>query len=294
MNYRFLCVFLCAVSLALSASAEDNTSIGYNSEYYLERNIVNIPSISVVIDSSGLVSVTEEINANNGDITSILVPLNVQDVSVFDSRGHNLSFELNPQTDRQLVAFSLDRSNKTEELVTLKYTTQGLTSKSGDLWRLNYSTTATPQTKKYPGTIVKLYTPQKTQITKINYGDDIIFSPIGDSEIWFYPQKTEFYLSFEYTLGSSVGPIITRPGATTTTIPGSTTLPIPGVDFRAYFLPGQSYCCLCFSSCYTVLRQDALKERQGPIPAGMRRIPTWVSPQRILFLIIQAMVLCIM
>ncbi len=237
MNYKFLCIFLCTIFLASLAFAENSTIVGYNSEYDLERNILNIPSISVVLDPNGMVSVSEEMIVNSGDVVSVLVPLNVQDVSVSDSGGHNLSVELSPQIDRDLVAFSLDKSNKTEELVILKYTTQGLTSKSGDVWSMNFSTTATPQTKKYPGTIVKLFTPKKTQITKINFSEDIIFSPIGDSEIWFYPQKNEFHLGFEYTLGSSGGSIITRPGTTTTTLNSSATLPISGVDFRAYFLP---------------------------------------------------------
>ncbi len=240
MNYRFLCALLCILFLASLAFAENNTSttsVGNNSEYDLERNILSIPSISVVIDSSGMVSVTEEIIASSGDIAAILVPKNVQDVSVLDSREHNLSFEMNPQIDKQLVAFLVGQSNKSEEEVSLKYTTQGLTSKSGDVWSLNFSTTATPQTKTYPGTIIKLYTPKKTQITKINFSEDIIFSPIGDSEIWFYPQKKEFDLSFDYTMGSTEGPIITRPGETTTTLNTSATTPVGVVDFKAYFLP---------------------------------------------------------
>jgi DNA-binding transcriptional ArsR family regulator len=122
-------------------------------------------------------------------------------------------------------------------LITLKYSTQRLTSKSGDVWTLNYTSSATPQTSKYSGTIVKLYTPKKTQIKNINLHEGINFSPIGDSEIWFYPQKKEFGLNFEYTLGSSEGPIITRPGPSTTTTLNMTTIPNTGMDFRAYYLP---------------------------------------------------------
>ena len=142
MNYKSLGVLLCILFIASLAFAENNTtntsntSVENNSEYDLERNILSIPSISVVIDSNGMVSVTEEIIANSGDITSILVPKNVQDVSVLDSKEHNLSFEINPQIDRQLVAFLIDQSNKSEEEVSLKYTTQGLTSKSGNVWSL--------------------------------------------------------------------------------------------------------------------------------------------------------------
>ncbi|MFZ2456719.1 MAG: hypothetical protein WAX07_09610 [Candidatus Altiarchaeia archaeon] len=219
--------------MAAYTYAQDNAS----TDFTLEKGILSIPSIVLVIDQSGMVSVTEEVITRGGDVSAVIVPENVQEIQILDSKNNNVSFEITQQVNGQLVSFILSESNNSNQIIILKYTTQRLTSKSGDVWSLNYTTTATPQTKEYPGTIVKLYTPKKTQITKINLKDDINFSPIGDSEIWFYPQKTGFNLNFEYVLGSSGGPIITRPGATTTTLSTTSTMPIAGVDFRAYFLP---------------------------------------------------------
>jgi uncharacterized membrane protein len=232
MNYRSLCAVLCIIFLAAYAYAQENTSV----EYSLEKGILSIPSISLILDQSGTVSVTEEIITRGGDVSSIIVPENVQEIQIIDSENRKLSFDTTQQLIGQLISFIPPESNNSEQMVSLKYATQGLTSKSGDVWSLNYTASTTPQTNKYPGTIVKLYTPKKTQITKINLKEDINFSPIGDSEIWFYPQKKEFNLNFDYVLGSSEGPIITRPGATTTLL-STTTIPNGGVDFRAYFMP---------------------------------------------------------
>jgi uncharacterized membrane protein len=232
MNYRTLCAVLCIIFLAAHAYAQENASV----EYSLEKGILSIPSISLIIDPSGMVSVTEELIIRGGDVSSIIIPDNVQGIQIIDSKARTISFDLTAQLSGQLISFILIESNNSEQIVSLKYATQGLTSKYGDVWSLNYTTSATSQTKKYPGTIVKLYTPKKTQITKINLKEDINFSPIGDSEIWFYPLKKEFNLNFDYVLGSSEGSIITRPGATTTSLSTTTTLN-SGVDFRAYFMP---------------------------------------------------------
>lgn len=232
MNYRSLCAVLCIIFLTAYAYAQDNTSV----EYTLEKGILSIPSIALVIDQGGLVSVTEEIITRGGDVSAIIVPDNVQEIQIIDSKARTISFDITQQLSGQLVSFILPESNNSEQIISLKYTTQRLTSKSGDVWSLNYTTTATPQTNKYPGTIIKLYTPKKTQITKINLKEDIKFSPIGDSEIWFYPQKKVFDLNFDYVLGSSTGGPIPRPNVTTTTL-STTTIPNIGVDFRAYFLP---------------------------------------------------------
>jgi LPXTG-motif cell wall-anchored protein len=232
MNYRSLLAVLCIIFLAACAYAQDNASV----EYTLEKGILSIPSVVLVIDQGGMVSVTEEIITRPGDVTAIIIPENVQEIQIIDSKDRTISFETTQQLFGQLVSFYLPESNSSEQTVSLKYATQRLTSKSGDVWSLNYTTTASPQTKKYPGTIIKLYTPKKTQITKINLKEDINFSPIGDSEIWFYPQKKEFNLNFDYVLGSKDGPIITRPVVTTTTL-STTTIPNTGVDFRAYFIP---------------------------------------------------------
>ena len=234
MNYRSLCAILCIIFLAVHAYAQDNGSV----EYTLEQRIFNIPSITLLIDSSGVVSVTEEIITRGGDVSAIIIPENVQEIQVIDSKNRTISFDITQQLTGQLISFLLSESNNSDQTVYLKYITQRLTSKSGDVWGLNYTTSITPQTKKYPGTIVKLYTPKNTQIAKINLKDDINFSPIGDSEIWFYPQKKEFNLNFDYVLGSSVnGSIIIRLGTTTTTTTTSTTIPNAGVDFRSYFIP---------------------------------------------------------
>ena len=248
MNYGSLCAILCIIFLAAHAYAQDNGSV----EYTLEKGILSIPSIVLVIDQGGMVSVTEEILTRSGDISAILVPENVQEIQIIDSEARTISFDTTQQLSGQLLSFIIPESNNSEQIVSLKYYTQRLTSKSGDLWSLNYTTTATPQTKKYPGTIIKLYTPKKTQITKINLKEDINFSPIGDSEIWFYPQKKDFNLNFDYVLGFSNGSIITRPTTTTTTLSTTTTTTLsttttttlstttttnPVVDFRAYFIP---------------------------------------------------------
>jgi len=222
--------------LAACAYAQENESIRYS----LERGVLSIPSISLTLDPGGLVSVVEEVITRPGDITSLIIPENVQEVQVLDSKGRSMSFEITPQIDGQLLSFLPAKSNESdesEEIVTLKYLTQCLTSKEGDVWTFNYSASATPQTKKYSGTIVKLYTPKTTRIKNINLNEGINFSPIGDSEIWFYPQKKEFRLNFDYIFGASTGPIITRPASssTTTSIVSTT---VPGVvDFRAYYLP---------------------------------------------------------
>jgi uncharacterized membrane protein len=232
MNYRFLCAVICIIFLVAHTYAQYNMSVGYS----LEKGILSIPSVVLVIDQSGLVSVTEELITRGGDVSAIIVPDNVLEIQILDSKNNNISFDATQQLSGQLISFLLPEASNSEQIVSLKYTTQRLTSKSGDVWSLNYTTSATPQTKKYPGTIIKLYTPKKTQITKINLKEDINFSPIGDSEIWFYPQKREFNLNFDYVLGSTGGPIITRPGTTTTSLI-TTTIPNTGVDFRAYFLP---------------------------------------------------------
>ena len=187
------------------------------SKYSPESGIIQLDTIEMVIEPSGLVSVTERVSIREGDIVSILLPSNIQDLHVLDSKATDVSYESVPRDDSELVSFLVqDSDNDKNGAAVIKYDTQHLTGKNGDLWNFTFITTATPFI-----TVINLKTPNNTRIVQIDFSD-FNWAPKGDSELFIYPTVKDFYLKFTYKIGIP-GPIIPKPGTTTTTTPFNAT-----------------------------------------------------------------------
>ncbi len=202
---------LLLLSAAAAAQSTNQTGIGP------ESGINQVDSIVMDIDPSGMVSVTEDVSVTRGNIVSILVPEASQNLLVVDSKGSEIKYESVPRDDRELVSFQMDESGSDKYgEVELKYFTQHMTGKTGDLWNFSYKTTATPFI-----TSINLRMPNNTRIAQIDFSD-FNWAPKSDSELWIYPTIENFHLAFTYKIGVP-GPIIPKPGATTTTSTITTT-----------------------------------------------------------------------
>lgn len=216
--FLFFAVFS-TLSTANNMAAED---IGE------EIGVISVPSIVLTIYPSGIVFVEQELIVRKGDISRILLPSNVQGLELLDSKGNIVVYERVPRGEKELISFIVEDNsrNKTEEKITLTYNTQQLTGKFGDTWEINYSATVTPIGSPMPATVLRVKTPQNTQITKIDF-KDFYWSPRGGSEIEIYPLSRNFNLYFQYRLGVA-GPLIPRPNETTTSVISTqTTTTIP-------------------------------------------------------------------
>ena len=216
MNLKILSISFLLLLFSITVTSEENiTQISG-----LESGIIRIDSVNMTIDQSGLVSVSEELIVQRGDRIAILIPVNVQGLIVSDSKGNEISYESTQKDDKQLITFFLEKSNeKMKERVIIRYNTQQLTAKSGDIWNIEFSTTATPR-----HTIIKIDFPSDTRIISME-PRDLYWTPISDSELWVYPQIKDFHFGFDYKIGVP-GPIIPRSTTTTTT----TTLPAQVFD----------------------------------------------------------------
>jgi uncharacterized membrane protein len=219
MKYRLLALFLLLLMVFQASAAEQNTSTAANDL----DGIVRVSSIELTIDSSGMVSVKEELIVRRGELVGLTIFSNVQNLQLLDTNGNKVNYNRTQANENQIISFILGLTgNISEEEITLKYDTQDLTSKSGDLWNINFSTTVTPIGTSVPGTVLRLFTPNNTQILKIDF-KDFYWSPMGPSEVEIYPLISNFSLSFTYKLGGT-GPLIPRPNSTTTTtLPVTTT-----------------------------------------------------------------------
>ncbi|RLI88075.1 MAG: hypothetical protein DRO76_01405 [Candidatus Altiarchaeales archaeon] len=216
MNLKILSISFLLLLFSITVTSEENiTQISG-----LESGIIQIDSVNMTIDQSGLVSVSEELIVQRGDRIAILIPVNVQGLIVSDSKGNEISYESTQKDDKQLITFFLEKSNeKMGERVIIRYNTQQLTAKSGDIWNIEFSTTATPR-----HTIIKIEFPSDTRIISME-PRDLYWTPVSDSELWVYPQIKDFHFGFDYKIGVP-GPIIPRSTTTTTT----TTLPAQVFD----------------------------------------------------------------
>lgn len=207
MGFKILSILFIVLLLTITASSENLTS----DISRLESGIIKVNSISMIIDQNGVVSVNEELIVQKGDRVGILIPKNVQELLVSDSEGNEIAYEATPQNNKQIIAFFLEESDgeKGEE-ISINYNTQQITSKVGDIWDVEFSTTTTPR-----HTIIKINFPMDTQIVSIE-PRDLYWTPVSDSELWLYPQTKDFYFRFGYKIGIP-GPIIPKSTTTTTT-----------------------------------------------------------------------------
>ena len=220
MNYRLLVPFLLFLLILQAAAQVENTDAGALNQ---STGIVRVPSIDLTIDASGIVSIKEDIIVRRGEFVEVLLPSNVQNLQVTDSEQQKIDFEKNPYGNFQLVSFTIPKNNTattSQENIYVLYETQELTSKSGNLWNINYNVQVTPIGTPVPGTVIRLFTPKNTQILNLDF-KDFYWSPMGDSEIEIYPLTSDFTLSFSYKLGASGG--IVFPNVTTTTTLSNTT-----------------------------------------------------------------------
>jgi uncharacterized membrane protein len=221
MKYRLIAMFLLLLMVFQATAAVENTSTAAN----VLDGIVRVPSIELTIDSSGMVSIKEGLIVRRGEIVGLTIFSNVQNLQLLDSVGNKVNFNRTQNNGNQVISFILEKqANISEEDIILKYDTQDLTSKSGDLWNLTYSTAVTPIGSSVPSTFLRLYMPNNTQIQNISV-KDFYFSPMGSSGIEIYPLVSDFSLSFTYKLGVfNNGTVIPRNSTnTTTTLPVTTT-----------------------------------------------------------------------
>jgi uncharacterized membrane protein len=221
LSILFLLLMFTAMAMDAVTGEENITSISGISS--LESGIIRVNSIDMTIEQNGMVSVNEELVAQTGDRVAILIPGNVREILVFERSGNEIKYESVPENDKQLIAFFLEefRGGKNEDEITIKYNTQQLTTKSGDNWAVEFSTTTTSG-----HTILKINFPGDTRIISME-PRDLYWTPVSDSELWVYPQVSDFHFRFEYTIGAT-GPII--PKDTTTTIVPTTTVPGSDID----------------------------------------------------------------
>jgi uncharacterized membrane protein len=218
MKYRLLALFLLLLLVFQVSAADENTSTAAN----VLDGLVRVPSIELTIDSSGMVSIKEELIVRRGEIVGFTIFSNVQNLQLADTKGNKVNYNRTQVNGNQIISFILGgEGNLSEENLVLSYDTQDLTSKSGDLWNINYRTTATPFGSAVPGTTLRLFTPTNTSILNISF-KDFYWSPMGSSGFEIYPLVSDFSLSFTYKLGG--GPLFNfTTSSTTTTLPVTTT-----------------------------------------------------------------------
>lgn len=179
------------VILIHTISTQNNIS---NNILNQETGISTINYINIEIGDNGLATVEEEILVNN-TIASIFVPMNIDALSVSDSKNR-LKYDLIQKDGRQLITFYL--LLPMDKTVRIRYNTQHITSKNGSIWTLKFLASATPH-----HTIVNVKFPANSNI--ISLKPDIPRYPANLSNpMWLYPQTNEFYFEMDYQTTQSM------------------------------------------------------------------------------------------
>ncbi|MBN2250647.1 MAG: hypothetical protein JW724_01050 [Candidatus Altiarchaeota archaeon] len=204
-TFPLVILLLC---ITLNATALDNETATLHGQ---EAGILKVRSVEMVIDQNGMVSVTENLVVRAGDVVRRMIPGKVRDISVTDSKGNSIpAYESAHENEYQLIGFFIEESDNTEENIAIKYNTQHLTAKSGDVWGISFSGSFTAQS-----TILKVYFPPNSEIVSIEPGD-LYRTNVKPNEIWFYPQDELLSLSCQYKVTADKLPTTTLPESTGT------------------------------------------------------------------------------
>lgn len=193
--WLFLVLFSLALLFAQPASAQEEP---YSVQAH-EAGIEKVKSADITVRDDGRLYVVEELLVRKGDVVRRVIPGRVDDITVLDSRGRNIPFyESDPEADLQLLCFFLEESGAAEDSIWIRYLTENLASRSGDVPAFAYSNYYTAGV-----TIVKLHFPPDSEVLSIE-PKDLYRTRIKPSEIWLFPQEDTFYFTAKYRIKAPV------------------------------------------------------------------------------------------
>ncbi len=157
-----------------------------------EFGIKEIQKIDIRISSDGSAKVKEQLVLNQ-TTARILIPKYLQDLSLTDSQGNDLGYELDEHQEGQILSIYL--KSPQEKSITISYNTQTLTVKNLSQWTFKFSSLATSRV-----TIVKIDFPTEANITSLRI-KETLFHPFPlVSPLFLYPQSNKLYLETDYEL----------------------------------------------------------------------------------------------
>lgn len=161
-----------------------------------ESGIKCINYINVIVRANGLVEVEENIEVNN-TIVKLIVPKDIQNVRITDSRGKVLDYDIASTDSSLIVSFYLKSID--DRVVSFSYITSSLTSKNGSTWTLRFTATTSPGS-----TIVRVDFPDGTEVFSLR-PEGLYRSPKNLSDSMFlYPQTSDFSFEYDYRVNNVV------------------------------------------------------------------------------------------
>jgi uncharacterized membrane protein len=158
-----------------------------------EFGVKEVLKIDVQVNANGFVHVEKSLILDQ-TTARILIPKYSGELSLRDSQGNNLGYEVNQHPDGQVLNIYLKSPH--EKSVTLSYNTPFLTRKSASGWTFKFSSLSTSRV-----TIIKINFPLEANITSLRSNETLyIYPPHFASPLFLYPQSDFTSLEIDYNL----------------------------------------------------------------------------------------------